>query len=279
MGTEEVKNEVTEMNNAFQGILSGEEDEKKEDELSDEVENDEDESKKDDEEKPNEEDQEIEDKKDGVEDEVDKKDDEGEEDKEDEKDKIIAELRKKLNEKEEVKEEESKTEEAKEETFEEQNFIDEDENLEYLSNEPEKFNKLLNKVYQQTVINTRKTLGESILRAIPDIVKANVIAITNLHRASDEFYNENKDLKPFKKVVASVLEEMMSDNSGKTYNELLPKVGDEVRKRLELHKKTSDSGKSPRLPRKKGKSTVSELKPSTSKLADELNSMNSALRR
>lgn len=210
---------------------------------------------------------------------------------EDEKDKTIAELRQKLAEKEgEVAptppEPEPEPEPEPPLTLDEQDFIG-DLDLEELLRDPKEFNKLLNKLHTQMVTTTRKVLGEGVLRSIPDIIRTNVTAMTELQKASDEFYKENEDLRPFKKVVAAVFEEVASEAPGKTYSELLPKVGDEVRNRLELHRKTAtetpaaptpgDEDNPPRLPRKKGRSATPKTKPSTDPLLEELEDMNKSL--
>jgi len=100
--------------------------------------------------------------------------------------------------------------------------------------------------------------------------------ITQVLRGKTPYKNE--DLKPFKKVVAAVFEEVASENPGKSYKELLPLVGEEARKRLELHRKSTDQSP-PRLPRKRGKSTVPKEPPATDPLLAELEAMNKSLRR
>ena len=205
---------------------------------------------------------------------------------EDEKDKTINELRQKLAERESLEPKDVIKETPPEIPFEitDQDFVSEYD-MDDLLRDPAELNKLLNKLYKQTVTDTRKTLGEGVLRSIPDIVRANVTAIAELQKASEDFYNENKDLKPFKKVVAAVFEEVASENPGKTYGEILPKVGTEVRNRLELHQKaltvTQPEIKStvPRLPRKRGRSSMLENQPSTDPLMNELEAMNKTLGR
>ncbi len=204
----------------------------------------------------------------------------------DDKDKIIEDLRTKLAEKvveptptpepEPVPDPEPQPPAA----LEDQDFLG-DTDPEDLVRDPAEFNKMLNKVFHQGIDNARKVLGEGVLRAIPDIVKANVVSMANLQKASEEFYKENEDLEPFKRVVGVVFEEIASDNPGKSYSELLPKVGDEVRNRLELHKKAvikdKDNPKPVRLPRNKGRSKSLEIQPDTDPLMSELDQMNESL--
>ena len=198
----------------------------------------------------------------------------------DEKDKIIEDLRRKLDEKEEKKVE---VKEVKEEplTFEAQDFIG-DLDLDDLTRDKESFNKLLNSIYTKAVEDARKLTSEKVLLSIPDIVKNNINLLSALREASDKFYNDNKDLVPFKKVVATVFEEIAAENPDKKYNELMSLVGPEARKRLELHKKAVEplDKKPPNLPQKKGSSGKPDSeKPNTSPLQDEIDAMNKTMRR
>jgi len=167
---------------------------------------------------------------------------------------------------------------------EEHNFL-KDLDLDELTRDPEAFNKLLNNVFLKGVELTRaevKSGSEGLLRSIPDIVKNNIQVTTALKKASDEFYSDNEDLKPFKKVVAVVFEEIASKNPDKSYKEILVEVEKDTRKRLELHKKAVVDNKDkdkdkdkdvPKLPGNKGSKRTSKQKPDTSSLAKELADM------
>ena len=187
----------------------------------------------------------------------------------------IKTLRDKLAEKVVVKEPEPAAE-PEPLKFDDQDFIGELD-IEEMIREPGEFNKFLNKFYQQTVTDVRKILGEGILKSIPDIVSNTTALQTQLKEASDKFYEDNADLKSFKKVVAAVFEEIHSDNPAYTYKEVIKEVGPEVRKRLDLHKKAAskvEKEKNPRLPRKKGGSGNPSDSPDTNPLQDELTEMN-----
>ena len=155
-----------------------------------------------------------------------------------------------------------------------------DHDLDELTRDPAAFNKLLNAVLMKGVElgEGRSRKGdESVLRSMPEIVKKNIEIVTNLKKMSDQFYTDNKDLAPFKKVVAVVFEEKLAENSDKTYEEVLKDVGVEVRKRLELHKKAVvPKDDPPRLPGKKGQQRQS-IKPETNSLLAELNEMDKSL--
>ena len=287
MGDEEVKSDVQEMNKAFDSAIETVE-EVKEDVKEEVIEN---------ELKPDTEikgegteeglEKEIEEEEipaEGIEEGI--EEEEEEEPELDEKDKLITELREKLAEKEVEKEKELEPvvepePEPEPLTFEAQDFIDEDEDLEDLTRDPEKLNKVFNNIYQRAVTDTRKVLGEGILRSIPDIVRSSVDVMDKLKQMNNKFYSDNKDLEPFKKVVAAVFEEVATKNPGKDMMDLLPMVADDARKRLELHKQATKTTerKSPRLPSRKRRTTIPEEKPNTNPLLDELKEMNKTIRR
>ena len=197
---------------------------------------------------------------------------------EDEKDKTIAELRKKLDEKE-VKEEPEPEPTGEPITFESQDFLAEDEDLEDLVRDPKKLNEVFNSIYQRAVTDTRKVLGEGVLRSIPDIVRVSVDMMDKLKEMNNKFFTDNADLKPFRKVVAAVFEEVATDNPGKDMMDLLPMVATESRNRLELHKQAikPDDEKSPRLHSRKKRVTIPESKPNTNLLLNEIEEMNKTI--
>jgi len=235
------------------------------------------------------------------------KDEEAEEAEETDKDKIIENLRQRLNEKPEPpkqKETQEKTEKEKAEkatqleaekatkkaetlTLEEQDFIG-DLDLDDLTRDKDAFNKILNTVYVKGVNDSKRIATEDVLNIIPDIVKHNLTLLTTMKEASDNFYKENADLAPFKRVVAAVFEEIAAENPEKNYSELMNLTAPEARKRLELHKqavvkeKGENEGnrKSPRLPgTKSGQRQSQSTKPATSALESEIEEMNKTLRR
>lgn len=155
--------------------------------------------------------------------------------------------------------------------------------LDELTRDPKQFNKLLNTIYKKAIDTARgevRSGNENILKSIPDIVKNNVTVIASLKKASEEFYEENKDLVPFKKVVAAVFEEIAAENPDKSYIDNLKVVGEEVRKRLELKKvaiaKEKENNKGPKLPRSKGNQRPNN-KPELSGIMADLAAMDQAL--
>jgi hypothetical protein len=200
----------------------------------------------------------------------------------DEKDKVILDLRTKLEEAEKKKEE-VKKEEPKETslTFEPQDFIG-DQDPEDIVRDKDSFNKLLNNIYTKGITDARKLISEHVLLSIPDIVKANVEIVTTLRETSEKFYADNEDLKPFKRVVAAVFEDLASKNPDKKYTEIMDEVGNEARKRLNLQKaatKKKDDPPPPKLPSKSGGAREKSEKPDLSPMENEISLMTDTLTR
>lgn len=202
----------------------------------------------------------------------------------DEKDVTISDLRKKVSDLEgkkiPPKEEPPKIPEPVE--LESQDFLGDLDPYETVNNK-EALNKLLNVVYQKGVNVSRDMTSEGVLRSIPDIVRFNINLMNDLKKSSDEFYDKNKDLAPFKRVVATVFEEVASKNPEKKPNDILEDVAKEVRSRLELHKKTTVSDNKsdghPKLPEKRGSAGKPADQPKISALEAELSDMNKVVGR
>ena len=156
-----------------------------------------------------------------------------------------------------------------------------------VTQDAKKFNDLLNKVLKQGIAIGRKS-DENIIRSMPEIVKKNIEVVKNLEKVSTEFYDKNKDLVPFKKVVAITFEEELSKNPDKSYEEVLEKmVAPSVRQKLDLHKKATSQPNQqqkqqqkpgdpkPRLP--KSRSQQRQTQPETNSLLAELDEMDKTL--
>jgi len=292
----EVKDDIGEMLKSFGEAIEDDPDQDKKDDLegNDDPADDKDPDKNEDKGEGEPDDKKSKGDEDEDKDKDDKSDDDKDDSESDDKDKLIESLRTKLAEAESSKDtkdtkdvEDDKDKDNKDDepplTFEDQDFVGELD-IEELIRDPKEFNKMLNSIYQKAVTDTRKVLGEGVLRSIPDIVKTNIAVMTNLKNASEKFYEDNEDLVPFKKVVAAVFEEVASENPDKKYDEVLSEVGTEVRKRLDLQKKAvkkdvDDKGGAPKLPRRKGKSGEPDNKPDLTPMQEELASMNDTLRR
>lgn len=190
----------------------------------------------------------------------------------DEKDSIIEELRKRIDGLEsriQVKSE-PKVEIKPEPKVETKDFIGNEDLYELTSNK-DKLNALLNSVYTQGIEYARKITNE-----IPEMVRTNISIVEDLRKTSEKFYDDNKDLAPFKRVVASVFEELASKNPDKKYQDILSDVATESRKRLELSGVTQKPT-APHLPKNRVTAVKPVEKPSTSPLVDEITAMNEAL--
>lgn len=185
------------------------------------------------------------------------------------RDQIIADLQFKLAAKE------AKKEELK---IEDQDFLGEVD-LDELTRDPKEFNKVLNKIYQKAVMDTRS----SVVETLPEIVKTNIAIMNELKSTSDRFYEDNKDLQPFRKVVSVVFDELASTSPTKNYSDLIKEVGPEVRKRLNITKKVEvkevKKSDPPKLPQKGSKSGKSQDSPNIEPLQAELEEMTKTLRR
>ena len=175
----------------------------------------------------------------------------------------------------------STTTPATEAPFTSEDFLG-DVDLDELTRDPEKFNELLNSVLKKGMEMARgitTTGNETVLKSIPDIVKTNLTIITSLKKASDQFYADNEDLKPWKQAVSAVFEEVIAKNPDKTMDENLGITGDEVRKRLKLKeiavKKEKDK-KAPNLPSNKG-GPRPKAKPKTEGIEAEIADMNKSI--
>jgi len=153
-------------------------------------------------------------------------------------------------------------------------FLGEDTDIDDLMRDPSSVNKILNKVYQMGS-DAAKKFQETTLRNIPEIVKSNIVIQATLKDQVNKFYGDNEDLKPFKKVVAAVYEEVASENPDWKITEIFNEVEKEARKRLELHKQTKDSKtQKPKPNFPKTKSSRARQKPNTNRLISEIDKMN-----
>jgi len=153
--------------------------------------------------------------------------------------------------------------------------------IDLLYSDKETLNKLLNSVYSKGVTDSKTITSESVLLSIPDIVKTNITILNTLKEESEKFYSENEDLKPFKRVVAAVFEDISAQNPDKKYGDILAQVGDEARRRLNLQKAAvkPTTPNPPKLPSKGGGRRVGDgVKPDLSPMLAEIAAMNDTLK-
>lgn len=162
----------------------------------------------------------------------------------------------------------------------EQDFIGEVD-FETVTTDPQEFNKLLNKIYQKAVRDASKLTTEGVLKSIPTVVSENIKVTQQLTALHNAFYDQNKDLVPFKKVVALTYEEIASSNPKKSPAEIIKLVAPEVRKKLNLKAVAASTTKKltpvPKLPSKAAKAGSVNTKPQTKGLESEISSMMEAI--
>ena len=151
--------------------------------------------------------------------------------------------------------------------------------LDELTMNKDALNAILNKVYIAARKEARKeavTERQGILRDIPSIVKNNIEIVTSLKKASEDFYENNPDLVPFKKVVSAVFDEIVGKDPNRSYQEILKEIGPEVRKRLDLKKEAIKQSGPPKLPSKKS-APRTKTKQDIDPFLNEISEMDNAL--
>ena len=151
--------------------------------------------------------------------------------------------------------------------------------LDELTMNKDALNAILNKVYIAARKEARKeaiTERQGILMDIPSIVKNNIEIVTSLKKASEDFYENNPDLVPFKKVVSTVFDEIVGKDPNRSYQEILKEIGPEVRKRLDLKKEAIKQSGPPKLTSKKS-ALRTKTKQDVDPFLNEISEMDNAL--
>jgi hypothetical protein len=170
--------------------------------------------------------------------------------------------------------------------IEDQDFL-KDIDIDDVTRDPDSFNKLLNNIYKKAVESVRgevRKTKEETIQSIPTLVSSNMELQKTLKEMSDNFYETNKDLAPFKKVVGVVFEEIASQNPKLPYTEILGKVGVETRRRLELKPTVitpdpKDDDGPPPLPRVKKGGRIVQPKTESNPVIRQIDEMNKTLHR
>jgi len=148
--------------------------------------------------------------------------------------------------------------------------------IDEVTRDPDEFNKVLNSIYKKAVDRARAEIS-SRYESMPKLIQDNIEVITAVKKRTEQFYTDNKDLEPFKKVVQTVYEELAKP--GKDHEELLKEVATETRKRLNIQapQKTQpkDTDKPPRLQQKGRQQRPQQTK--TDHFQGELDAMETAL--
>lgn len=136
-------------------------------------------------------------------------------------------------------------------------------------NSPAGFSKIMDKVRQRARVE--------LLREIPQIVEKQVSAQLGLKLAVQQFYDLNKDLVPFRSVVALKVRELEMQHPDWGYDKIFQSLGKEVRTYLRLPSasgqasKNKSSNQSPAFPNtKSGRKTQSDNRTPIQRELDEL---------
>jgi hypothetical protein len=158
-------------------------------------------------------------------------------------------------------------------------FVGDDDPVE-LTTDKTLLNKMLNKVYKQGA----QAGQERALRAMPEVVRSNVVQQQSLYEETKKFYDENPDLAQFKGAVAVVAQEILAKEPELQLKDLFPKVEEEARKRLTLVKTAQQTTSTKAQERtakpafaKTGSGPRGPAKPDLSELQREIDEMNQAL--
>lgn len=200
--------------------------------------------------------------------------------------KEVEELRSKLADKVVVKEDPKAKTPTTDAPLGDHDFV-KDVDLDEVTREPSAFNKLLNSIYKKAVETVRgevRKSKEETIQVLPSIISSNMELQKTLKDLSDKFYEENKDLKPFRKVVGVVFDEISGQDPKAPFTEVLRKVGDETRKRLELKKPDvksviKDKDDPPPLPRHKSGGRSPQPKNESNPIISQIDEMNKTLNR
>jgi len=164
--------------------------------------------------------------------------------------------------------------------FEEQDFLG-DADLDDIMSNTKEFNKLLNKVYKKGIEDAERRNTE-LRTALPETIRDNVLTLETLRKTSEKFYEDNKDLVPFKGAVATVFGELSTQHPNWQYEKLLNESEVETRKRLNLPKQTVvdtpvPAKDVPRLPNKVSQRRTTPEAKSTNPIFNEIDAMNAVL--
>lgn len=111
---------------------------------------------------------------------------------------------------------------------------------------PKKFNEILNKVYSQA--------REDVVRDVPELARNMVSNEMYTRTAVKEYFEQNKELDPYRKYVSFVANKIQSKNPKKPVSEILAEAGERTRKDLNIKAKAKRvEDKRRKAPRQPGK--------------------------
>jgi len=152
--------------------------------------------------------------------------------------------------------------------YEDQKFLQSDDELDNVLNSSENLNKVLNSAVQTAI--------QHVYKGIPGVVKNNVAQQVQLQETVSEFYSNNPELKKHRTFVGKISERIISENSNWSMQKVLEETSKEARKRLKLKSKAKGKEKNPGFAKagkggKKGQQ--GKLKGQEKEVADMLSSV------
>ena len=152
--------------------------------------------------------------------------------------------------------------------YEDQKFLQSDDELDNVLNSSEGLNKILNSAVQTAI--------QHVYKGIPGVVKNNVAQQVQLQETVSEFYSNNPELKKHRTFIGKISERIMSENPNWAMQKVLEETSKEARKRLKLKSTAKEKEKNPGFAKagkggKKGQQ--SKLKGQEKEVADMLSSV------
>jgi len=134
------------------------------------------------------------------------------------------------------KEKETATLELDEQEF----FSGSQDDLDNVTSDPKAFNAMLNNIYKKAVEKGHSLAVENIMRSAPDIIKSQIVQQMTITRAVTKFYDDNKDLAPYKKTVASIANAVAAKYPDQPLHKILAATEKIARQRLQLKKQVEE---------------------------------------
>lgn len=144
-------------------------------------------------------------------------------------------------------------------------FLAEGESVDDILDDPKKFNEFAMRIYSRAKEDART----EVLRSIPNVVIHQVQQQRVLNDAIEEFYKENEDLKPVRRTVGVVTNEVVSEHPDWALDKVLDEVAKKTRQVLGMKQRVeSRIKKRVRKPALVKKKTTSSAKPASPNISE-----------
>lgn len=124
-------------------------------------------------------------------------------------------------------------------------FIGENDNLDDILEDPDAFNKILNKVAEVVLNNAINPLQQRVLQNVPVVVNEYSKRRQAVQGLVNEFYKNNDDLLPYKKAVAVAANTVHSENPDWDHEKVFNEAAERTRKSLGLKKQVKTGKDNP----------------------------------